>query len=167
MSAIPYSLLHNLEEKFGSVKNVPESNLTLKKIRKIIGIRPHDESKQAIYQNDIKFLLDQGYTPREISDKLMASATTVYTVMRKNHYKIMPRFKYKLIDNKANISIFANNQSSLFKIVNHSFCSLDEYKNYIANEGYRLVEKDSMFLWKDVKTGDQFYLQGKLQMKLD
>lgn len=165
VSAIPYTLLHNLEEKYGTVKNVPESNLTLQKIRKIIGFSTHEDSKQAMYQDDIKYLLRQGYRPKEIADKLVVSQTTVRIVMRKNHYKVMPRFKYRLVNSRANFSFFANNQNELIEIINHSCRSLDECKNYAAIEGYRLDVRDSMFLWRDVKTGDQFCRNGKWRIK--
>lgn len=165
MSAIPYTLIHNLEEKYGTIKNVPESNSTLQKIRKIIGFSTHDDSKQAIYRDDIRDLINQGFIPREISEKLMVCKTTVVKVAKKNHYHVKPRFRYKLINRRINAEIFVNNQKAISKLINHKCNSLDEIRNYAAIEGYQFIINDNMFLWKDVKTGDRFIFNGKMKVK--
>lgn len=165
MRIIPYRLLHQLESEYGSIAKVPENNDLLKRIRDIVGFNKYQDTKQAMYRDDIKNLLNQGHWPQEIADKLVISETTVRAVMRKNHFKIMPRFKYKLINHRANISIFVNSKNDLVKIIKRNFSSMDECKNYAAIEGYKIDVKDSMFLWKDVKTGDQYFSNGKCKIK--
>lgn len=165
VSAIPYTLLHILEEKYGSVKNVPESNRILQKIRKIIGFSTHDDSKQAIYRDDIRELINQGFTIREIAMKLAIGETTVANVTKKNHYHVKPRFRYKLINRRINAEIFVNNQKAVSKLINHKCNSLDEIRNYAAIEGYQFIINDNMFIWKDLKTGDRFILNGKMKVK--
>lgn len=165
MRTIPYRLLHQLESEYGSIAKVPENNDLLQKIRDLVGFNKYPDTKQAMYREDIKNLLNQGYWPQEIADKLVISKTTISTVMRKNNFKIMPRFKYNLINHRANISIFANSKNDLVKIIKRNFNSLEECKNYAAIEGYKLDVKDSSFLWKDVKTGDQYFSNGKREIK--
>lgn len=165
MSAIPYKLLQNLEAQYGSVKNVPESNLTLQKIRKIIGFSTHDDSKQVVYQDDIRDLINQGFTIREIAMKLAIGETTVVNVAKKNHYHVKPKFRYKLVNRRFNNEIYVNNQKAVSKIINHKCNSLDEIRNYAAIAGYRFIINDNMFLWKDIKTGDKFIFKGKIEVK--
>ncbi|MCT6888814.1 MAG: hypothetical protein M3Z87_04005 [Lactobacillus sp.] len=60
---LPYNLIHQLENQFGSLTHVPESNLILKKIRQLI-FAAEAESKRVSLIKDEKLvsdMLNEGY----------------------------------------------------------------------------------------------------------
>ena len=63
--AIPYNLIHSLENEYGTLSLVPDNNLTLKSIQKSLY-----NNEEEIIDAKITALINDGYSISEIATKL-------------------------------------------------------------------------------------------------
>lgn len=162
---IPYDLLHELESKFGSIGKVPENNPILINIRKILSYEGHIVSKKIYLKSEINRLLDEGYLPTEIADKLMITIGTVRKSMRMFNMHTRPRFRYKVVNLKTGESIYGNVCQDFSKLINANCSSFKQAQSYLLLEGYKLTKCDPRILWGELKKGQKYYQNGQLKVK--
>ena len=162
---IPYDLIHQLEVKFGSLANVPENNPILINIRKILSYEGHTFSKKIYLKSEINKLLDEGYLPTEIAEKLMITIGTVRKSMRMFDMKTKPRFRYKIVNQATGESIYGNVYRDFSKLINVNCSSFKLAKSYLSLEGYKLTKCDPRILWGELKKGQKYYQNGQLKVK--
>lgn len=162
---IPYDLIHQLEVKFGSLANVPEDNPTLINIRKILEFDWHGSSLKVSLREDIQNLLDEGYFIKDVADKLSISTTTVRGSMRMFNIKTRPRFRYKAVNQATGESIYGNVYQDFSRLINVNCSSFKLAKSYLSLEGYELTKCDPRILWGELKKGQKYYQNGRLQVK--
>ncbi|QHJ77601.1 MAG: hypothetical protein [Bacteriophage sp.] len=162
---IPYDLLHELESKFGSIGKVPENNPILINIRKILSYEDHIVSKKIYLKSEINELLDKGYMPTEIAEKLMITIGTVRRSMRMFDMKTKPRFRYKIVNQATGESIYGNVCQDFSRLINVNCSSFKLAKSYLSLEGYKLTKCDPRILWGELKKGQKYYQNGQLKVK--
>lgn len=162
---IPYDLINQLETDFGSLSNVPENNPILINIRKILSYEGHIVSKKVYLKCEINKLLDEGYLPTEIADKLMITIGTVRKSMRMFNMQTRPRFRYKVVKRSTGESIYGNVCQDFSKLINANCSSFKLAKNYLFLEGYKLTRCDPRILWGELKKGQKYYQNGQLKVK--
>ena len=162
---IPYDLINQLETDFGSLSNVPEDNPILINIRKILSYEGHIVSKKVYLKCEINKLLDEGYLPTEIADKLMITIGTVRKSMRMFNMHTRPRFRYKVVNLKTGESIYGNVCQDFSKLINANCSSFKQAQSYLLLEGYKLTKCDPRILWGELKKGQKYYQNGQLKVK--
>ena len=162
---IPYDWLHELENKFGSIANVPESNSTLIKIRKILNQDKNSTSLAVSLEEDIQELLNEGFIVSEIADMLIVSVDTVRRSMRIFDMKPKPRFRYKVTNEANGEVIYGSLYKDFGKLINASCASFKLQRNYLLLEGYHLTKCNPVVLWGELKKGQKYYQNGQLLVK--
>lgn len=162
---IPYDLLHELENKFGSIGKVPESNSTLIKIRKILNQDKNSTSLAVSLEEDIQELLNEGFIVSEIADMLIVSVDTVRRSMRMFDMKPKPRFRYMVKSETNGEVIYGGSFKDFGKLINARCASFKLQQNYLLLEGYHLTKCKPVVLWGELKKGQKYYQNGQLLVK--
>ena len=162
---IPYDLIHELENKYGSIANVPEDNQTFASIRRILEFDWHSSALKVHLREDIKELLDKGYFIKEVADKLSVSNDTVRKSMRMFNMHTRPRFRYKVVKLKTGESIYGNVCLDFSKLINLNCSSYKQARQCLFLEGYMLTECNPRVLWGELKKGQKYYQNGQLKVK--
>lgn len=162
---IPYDLLHELENKFGSIANVPESNPTLIKIRKILKQDKNSASLAVSLEKDIQELLNEGFIVSEIADMLIVSVDTVRRSMRMFNMKPKPRFRYMVKSETNGEVIYGGSFKDFGKLINARCASFKLQQNYLLLEGYHLTKCKPVVLWGELENGQKYYQNGQLKVK--
>lgn len=125
---LPYNLIHQLENQFGSLTHVPESNLILKKIRQLI-IAAEDESKRISQIKDEELtadMLNEGYGFYEVLGQIRLSIKKVRYITKKLFIRAKPHFKYKVTVSKTRQLIYFGNYRNYSMLMHHG-CDCFEY----------------------------------------
>ena len=162
---IPYDLIHEIENKYGSISNTPKDDLTLANIQKILAFDWHNSTLKVQLRDDIKELLDKGYLVKDVADELVVSINTVRESMRMFNMHTRPRFQYKVVNQKSGESIYGNVLSDFSKLINDNCSSFKQAQSYLLLEGYKLTKCDQQVLWGELKNGQKYYHAGKLLVK--
>lgn len=155
---LPYNLIHQLENQFGSLNHVPESNSILKKIRQLI-FAAEAESKRVSLIEDEKLvadMLNEGYGFDEIVSQIGLSIKRVRYIAQKMHIKAKPRFKYRVTVIKTGQLIYTGNYQNYSILMQHG-CDYYEYtRHYLYIEGYKLERLPEFVPWRKLESGDQY-----------
>ena len=162
---IPYDLIHEIENKYGSISKTPKDDPTLAIIQKILAFDWHNSTLKVQLRNDIKELLDKGYLVKDVADELLVSINTVREAMRMFNMHTRPRFRYKVINLKTGESIYGNVCLDFSKLINVNCSSYKQTREYLFLEGYLLEKCDPQVLWGELKSGQKYYYEGKLLVK--
>lgn len=155
---LPYNLIHQLEEQFGTLAYVPESNLILKKIRQLI-YTAEGESKRISQIKDEELTVDvlnEGYGFDEIVAQIGLPIKKVRYIAKKLHIQAKPHFKYKVTVSKTGQLIYSGNYRN-YSILMHHGCDYFEYtKRHLKSEGYELERLPELMPWRKLENGDQY-----------
>lgn len=88
-----WDMIHDLEERYGSIKNVPKNEPELMQLQKEIGIVETHDSQ---LEQDIEELIFYGYKPSEIIDEVQISKYLLNKIKSKLGLSYIPMFTYKL-----------------------------------------------------------------------
>lgn len=164
--AIPYDLIHKLEDEYGSMNNVSENNDILKLIRAKLHVH---HPKHTIYsfddfkKNKIIYYLENGYGIREIAQLVNVSYSKVRKIMTSYNLKIKPKFKYVAIGEDFKVYSLGLNQ---FKIMSLSTCNnFSNTKKALKTMGYDLKEAKGFFHWCDLKKDDHYIIDKNIYTK--
>ncbi|MEB3364997.1 hypothetical protein SDC49_20060 [Lactobacillus sp. R2/2] len=94
--AIPYNLIHNLENEYGTLSLVPDNNLTLKSIQKSLY-----NNEEKIIDAKITTLINDGYSISEIATELNFSQNKIRSAVNRLGLEVKPYFKYVAINRKT------------------------------------------------------------------
>ncbi|MEB3365061.1 hypothetical protein SDC49_20415 [Lactobacillus sp. R2/2] len=94
--AIPYNLIHNLENEYGTLSLVPDNNLTLKSIQKSLY-----DNKEEIIDAKITTLINEGYSIKEVATELNFSQNKIRSAVNRLGLEVKPYFKYVAINLKT------------------------------------------------------------------
>lgn len=155
---LPYDLIHQLEDRFGSMALVPESNSVLKKLRQLI-YGAEKESKRISIINDDELtadMLNEGYGFDEIVGQIGLPIKKVRYIAKKLHISAKPHFKYKVTVSKTGQLIYSGNYRNYGMLMHHG-CDYFEYtKRYLKSEGYELERLSELMPWRKLENGDQY-----------
>lgn len=155
---LPYDLIHQLEDRFGSMALVPESNSVLKKLRQLI-YGAEKESKRISIINDDELtadMLNEGYGFDEIVGQIGLPIKKVRYIAKKLHISAKPHFKYKVTVSKTGQLIYSGNYRNYSMLMHHG-CDYFEYtKRYLKSEGYELERLPELMPWRKLENGDQY-----------
>lgn len=164
---LPYNLIHQLENQFGSLTHVPESNLILKKIRQLI-FAAEAESKRISVIKDEELtvdMLNEGYGFDEIVAQIGISIKRVRYMAQRLHIKAKPHFKYKVTVINTGQLIYTGNYRNYSILMQHG-CDYYEYaKRYLNKEGYKLERLPVYMPWRKLNDGDQYILHRRIYTK--
>lgn len=164
---LPYDLIHQLEDRFGSLTRVPESNPILKRLRQLI-YTADEESKRTSLINDEELtadMLKEGYCFDEIVTQIGLSIKKVRYIAKKLHIKAKPHFKYKVTVIKTGQLIYTGNYQN-YRILMHHGCDYYEYtRRHLYKEGYKLERLPEYVSWRKLKNGDQYISHRKIFTK--
>lgn len=162
---IPYDLIHEIENKYGSISKTPKDDPTLAIIQKILAFDWHNSTLKVQLRDDIKELLDKGYLVKDVADELLVSINTVRESMRMFNMHTRPRFRYRVVNLKTEESIYGNICLDFSKLINVNCSSYKQTREYLFLEGYLLIKCDPQVLWGELKSGQKYYYEGKLLVK--
>lgn len=115
--AIPYNLIHNLENEYGTLSLVPDNNLTLKSIQKSLY-----NNEEEIIDAKITTLINDGYSINEVATELNFSQNKIRSAVNRLGLEVKPYFKYVAINRKTGqkyiVKILANTALSLINLYN-------------------------------------------------
>lgn len=155
--SIPVSILSQLNEleadNDGSVKNVPEDNPTLKKLRLFFNPSENPIKKE----NEIKQLIEDGYSRQEVVDRTSTSLDTVRRVINRYHLVLRPLLTYVAVK-KGSPKIYTNNYNNYYQVISGHHCGLPKMRKAMARKGYRLIKLHKPTHWKNLSPGD-IYLE--------
>ena len=164
---LPYNLIHQLEEQFGTLVYVPESNLILKKIRQLI-YTAEGESKRISQIEDEELtvdMLNEGYGFDEIVAQIGLPIKKVRYIAKKLHIKARPHFKYRVTVIRTGQLIYSGNYRN-YSILMYHGCDYYEYaRHYLYMEGYKLERLSEFVPWRNFKNGDQYISHRKIYTK--
>ena len=155
--SIPTSIISELNEleadHDGSIKNVPEDNPKLKKLRLFFNPSENPIKKE----NEIKQLIEDGFSRQEVVDKTSTSLDTVRKVINRYHLVIRPMFSYVAVK-KGSPKIYSNNYYNYHQVISGRNCGLPKMRAALARKGYRLIRLHKPIHWKKLAPGD-IYLE--------
>lgn len=164
---LPYNLIHQLEDKFGSLALVPESNPILKKLRQLI-FAAEAESKRISQISDDELIVDmlkEGYSNAEVAQEMGVTIKKAHLLAVKCHIKAKPKFKYKVTIAKTGQLIYSGNYQN-FSILMHHHCDYYERtKRYLYEEGFKLERLPEFVPWRKLNKGDQYISHRKICVK--
>ena len=156
---IPAKIITELNEleatHDGSVKDVPESDPTLEKIRNFFNPDVNPINKE----NEIKKLILDGYSRQEVVDKLSVSKDTIKKVIDKYDLEVRPLFTYVAVKEDCP-RIYSHNYQNYNQVISGHPWKLDLVRKALAKKGYRLIKLHSPSHWKNLMSGDM-YLERK------
>lgn len=146
--------LNDLEEEHdGSIKNVPESDPTLKKIRNFFSPDINLINKE----NKIKKLILDGYSRQEVVDKLSVSKDTIKKVIDKYDLEVRPLFTYVAVKEGCP-RIYSHNYQYYHQVISGNPWKLALVRKALAKKGYTLIKLHKPSHWKNLAKGD-IYLE--------
>lgn len=164
---LPYNLIHQLENQFGSLTHVPESNLILKKIRQLI-FAAEAESKRISPIKDEELtadMLNEGYGFDEIVAQIGLPIKRVRYIANKLHIRVKPHFKYKVTVSRTGQLIYTGNYRNYSILMPHG-CDYYEYtKRCLNKEGYKLERLSEFVPWRNLNNGDQYISHRRIYTK--
>lgn len=164
---LPYNLIHQLEEQFGTLAYVPESNSILKKIRQLI-YAAEGESRRISQINDEELtvdMLNEGYGFDEIVAQIGLPIKKVRYIAKKLHIKAKPHFKYRVTVIKTGQLIYSGNYRD-YSILMHHGCDYYEYtRRYLDKEGYKLERLPEFMQWRKLSNGDEYISHRRIYTK--
>lgn len=156
---IPYDLIHKLENKYGTMSNVPENNATLIKIRNILW---ENESlsnieNQLELENKVIQYVSEGYNALDIAKKTNKGIRTIRGLIKRLNLKLKPQFNYVAINKDTGQKIFSSSFKNYEVITKQRVKFADSAKIYLYKKGYVLREARGVYRWKTLKNGDQYF----------
>ena len=157
--AIPYDLIHKLENQYGTMSNVPENSATLIKIRNIFW---ENESlsnieNQLELENKVIQYVSEGYNALDIAKKTNKGIRTIRGLINRLHLKLKPQFNYVAINKNTGQKIFSTSFKNYEAITKQRVKFADSAKIYLYKKGYVLREARGVYRWKKLKNGDQYF----------
>ncbi|QHJ78319.1 MAG: hypothetical protein [Bacteriophage sp.] len=157
--SIPVSILSQLNEleadHDGSIKNVPEDNPKLKKLRLFFNPSENPIKKE----NEIKQLILDGYSRQEVVDRLSVSKDTIRNVIDKYDLEVRPLLTYVAVKENSP-RIYSHNYQNYYQVISGHPWKLDLVRKALAKKGYRLIKLHNPSHWKNLMPGDM-YLERK------
>lgn len=164
---LPYNLIHQLENEFGSLNSVPESSPILKRLRQLI-FTAEAESNRISQINDDELtadMLNEGYGFDEIIAQIGISTKRVRYVAQRLHIKAKPNFKYRVTVIKTRQLIYTGNYRNYSILMPHG-CDYYEYtKRCLNKEGYKLERLSEFVPWRNLNNGDQYISHRRIYTK--
>ena len=157
--SIPTSIISELNEleadHDGTLKNVPEDNPTLKKLRLFFNPSENPIKKE----NEIKQLIEDGYSRQEVVDRLSVSKDTIRNVIDKYDLEVRPLLTYVAVKENSP-RIYSHNYQNYYQVISGHPWKLDLVRKALAKKGYRLIKLHNPSHWKNLMPGDM-YLERK------
>ena len=130
---IPYDLIHKLENKYGTMSNVPENSATLIKIRNIFW---ENESlsnieNQLELENKVIQYVSEGYNALDIAKKTNKGIRTIRGLINRLHLKLKPQFNYVAINKNTGQKIFSTSFKNYEVITKQRVKFADSAKIYL------------------------------------
>lgn len=154
---IPAKIITELNEleadHDGTLKNVPEDNPTLKKLRLFFNPSENPIKKE----NEIKQLILDGFSRQEVVDKTSTSLDTVRKVVNRYHLVLRPLLTYVAVK-KGSPKIYTNNYNNYHQVISGHHCGLPRMRKAMTRKGYRLIKLHKPTHWKNLAPGD-IYLE--------
>ena len=151
--SIPTSIISELNEleadHDGSVKNVSEDDPTLQKLRLFFNPSENPIKKE----NEIKQLIEDGFSRQEVVDKTSTSLDTVRKVVNRYHLVLRPLLTYVAVK-KGSPKIYTNNYNNYHQVISGHHCGLPRMRKAMARKGYRLIKLHKPRHWKSLAPGD-------------
>ena len=158
--AIPYNLIHSLENEYGTLALVPENNLTLKSIQKTLY-----DNEEEIIDAKITTLINDGYSISEIATELNFSQNKIRSAVNRLGLEVKPYFKYVAINRKTGQKIYSKNFSKYRVITHQPLQFISSARLYLNKKGYYLRKFRKIVRFKKLKSGDKYFCKNKLYTK--
>lgn len=153
MSAIPAEIIdtmRELEQKYKSLVNVPPKDARLTRLNHFFGYE-----EQISKENQIKQLVNEGYTANEISGKVKASLDTVRKIAKRNHLTIRRKYGYVAFK-KGGSRIFSSTFKSYRAIAEVNISNFESAQRGLEKEGYKLKKIRRPIRWGQLLPGDLY-----------
>ena len=158
--AIPYNLIHALENEYGTLSLVPDNNLTLKSIQKSLY-----DNEEEIIDAKITALINEGYSISEIATELNFSQNKIRSAVKRLGIEVKPYFKYVAINQKTGQKIYSKNFSKYRVITHQPLKFITSARFYLDKKGYYLRKFRKIVRFKNLKSGDKYFCKNKIYTK--
>lgn len=158
--AIPYNLIHNLENEYGTLSLVPDNNLTLKSIQKSL----YNNEKEII-DAKITTLINDGYSINEIATELNFSQNKIRSAVNRLGLEVKPCFRYVAINRKNGQKIYSKYFNKYRKITHQPLKFFDSAKLYLNKKGYDFKKLRYAIRFSGLNIGDQYLDKNNIYTK--
>ena len=167
---IPYELIHQLEDQYGSLLLVPNDNLILQKIQNFFinfddGRSERKAKKDTYLENKIVGLVEAGYLPGEIQSKLKVGVYRVRKVFHKYGLRSRPQFKYVAANMKTGQLIYAKSYAAYDIVTGHAGEYWTHAQRLLREAGYKSHKYKIVVRWSRLQPGDQYIIGKKIYTK--
>lgn len=146
--------IHHLEDEYGSVIYVPDSNPELQEIHRLL---PFRRQSKGINYKRIRWLNRQGYSTAYIAQATHHSKDTINSYFRYHHIKPKQTFKYRV---KSNFSTNAYYSASLIHLasllLHKTILTTVTAKRQLTMHGFSI--KTSFYVWYRIPDGAYYTL---------
>lgn len=163
---IPYDLIHELEDQYGTITLVSENNPILLKIRQKMHIKANNYSLYDFNEykkHQIIYYINEGYGVSETANLVRVSYKRVHNIIKKNKLIVKPRFKYVVTkEGKRTFSTGLNQYKAICKFTCSNFA---QTQRSLYKLGYKLSEAAGYYHWCDINPNDQYIIDCEVYTK--
>lgn len=139
-------LIHDLEEEFGSISKVPESDPKMKQVHQLLPIGRQSEDKKYARTEELNYL---GYSNAYIAQVTHHSKTMITSYFKKHGIKPKQIFYYKVVAPDHSTTYYADTLIHLYKIIFNKKITNNTYaKIHLLKQGYTV--RTGKFIWMNV-----------------
>lgn len=120
-------IIHKLEDRFGSISKVPESNPKMQEIHRLLPMGRQSEDKNYARTEELNYL---GYSNAHIAQVTHHGQATINYYFEKHSIKPKQIFYYKVVAPDHSTTYYADTLIHLYKII---------FKKKIANNNYAKI----------------------------
>lgn len=169
INAKHYQIIHDCENRYGSVMATPEKEL--RKLQAELNHEGHpDEKIQWTDSNRKKFeqmtiqMVDEGYSANAIAGELGAGYSTVKRVISKYHLTVKGYFRWVLTDTAGNVYYATSKgQARKFLLGGSVYGNVDWIERQFESNGYTIRSRQA--IWADIQNGDHYITPRGLFLK--
>lgn len=139
-------IIHKLENQFGSISKIPESNPEMQEIHRLLPIGHQSEDKKYARTEELNYL---GYSNAHIAQVTHHSKSTITSYFKEHGIKPKQIFYYKVVAPDHATTYYADTLIHLYKIIFKKRIANNTYaKIHLLKQGYAV--RTSEFIWMNV-----------------
>ena len=146
--------VHHLEDEYGSVLYVPDSDTELQEIHRLL---PFDRPSKGINYKHTLWLNRQGYPIAYIAQVTHHSNATIISYFRHHHIKQKQTFKYQVKSNSSTVTYYGTSLIHLASLLLHkTIWDTVTAKRQLTMHGFSI--KTRFYIWYKIPDGAYYTL---------
>lgn len=148
-------LIRELEEEYGSIAKVPETDSKMKQVHQLLPIGRRSEDKKYDHAIQLNY---EGYSNAHIAQVTHHSKATIISYFKKHNIKQKQTFYYKVVAPDHLTTYYADSLNHLYKIIFNKRTTNSTYtKIHFLKKGYAIRTKK--IIWIDIPNGSYYCIR--------